>query len=317
VPEFIHLSVLPEEVINYLNIKPAGIYVDATVGGAGHTLRIADKLNESGLLIGIDQDQAAIAAASERLKLVKPRVKPRVELIRSNFADIDKILKEQKITAINGILFDLGVSSPQLDEEERGFSYKANAPLDMRMDQSQPFSAAHLVNTASVDELAKILWEYGEERWSKRIAVFIDNFRRVKQIETTGELAAIIKQAIPASARKNGPHPARRTFQALRIKVNRELEVLQEALDKSLPILKPGGRIVVISFHSLEDRIVKTTFAKWAKGCQCPKEVLICRCGQLPKVQIITKKPVLPSKEEMQKNPRARSSKLRSAQKLV
>jgi len=313
VPEFIHQSVLPEEVIYYLDIKPAGIYVDATIGGAGHALQIADKLNDDGIILGIDQDQAAITVAKERLQ----HVKPRVELIRRNFIHVAEILKELKITAIDGILFDLGVSSPQLDEEDRGFSYKADAPLDMRMDQSQPFSAAHLVNTASVAELSKILWEFGEERWSKRIAIFIDKNRRDKYIETTGQLAEIIKQAIPAAARRTGPHPARRTFQALRIAVNRELEVLQEVLDKSLALLKPGGRIVVISFHSLEDRIVKTTFAKWAKGCQCPKEVLICQCGQLPKVRIITKKPVLPSKEEMLKNPRARSSKLRTVEKLV
>jgi 16S rRNA (cytosine1402-N4)-methyltransferase len=313
VPEFEHQSVLPEEVIQYLDIKPAGIYVDATIGGAGHALRIAAKLNESGFLIGIDQDQEAITVAKERLQ----QVKPKVELIHRNFVNLAAILKELKIVEVDGILFDLGVSSPQLDEEERGFSYKYDAPLDMRMDQSQPFSAAHLVNTASVAELTKILWEYGEERWSKRIAQFIDKDRRDKRIETTGELAEIIKKAIPAGARRNGPHPARRTFQALRIAVNRELEVLQGVLDQSLAILKPGGRIVVISFHSLEDRIVKTTFNKWAKGCQCPKEVLICRCGQLPKVQVVTKKPVLPSKEEMLKNPRARSSKLRTAEKLV
>ncbi|HBE77616.1 MAG TPA: 16S rRNA (cytosine(1402)-N(4))-methyltransferase [Firmicutes bacterium] len=312
-PEFEHQSVLPEEVIQYLDIKPAGIYVDATIGGAGHALRIAAKLNESGFLIGIDQDQEAITVAKERLQ----QVKPKVELIHRNFVNLAAILKELKIVEVDGILFDLGVSSPQLDEEERGFSYKYDAPLDMRMDQSQPFSAAHLVNTASVAELTKILWEYGEERWSKRIAQFIDKDRRDKRIETTGELAEIIKKAIPAGARRNGPHPARRTFQALRIAVNRELEVLQGVLDQSLAILKPGGRIVVISFHSLEDRIVKTTFNKWAKGCQCPKEVLICRCGQLPKVQVVTKKPVLPSKEEMLKNPRARSSKLRTAEKLV
>jgi 16S rRNA (cytosine1402-N4)-methyltransferase len=313
VPEFEHQSVLPEEVIQYLNIKPAGIYVDATIGGAGHALRIAAKLNKNGFLIGIDQDQEAITVAKERLQ----QVKPKVELIHRNFVNLAAILKELKISEVDGILFDLGVSSPQLDEEERGFSYKYDAPLDMRMDQSQPFSAAHLVNTASAAELTKILWEYGEERWSKRIAQFIDKFRRDKRIETTGELAEIIKKAIPAGARKNGPHPARRTFQALRIAVNQELEVLQEVLDQSLAILKPGGRIVVISFHSLEDRIVKTTFNKWAKGCQCPKEILVCRCGQLPKVQVVTKKPVLPSKEEMLKNPRARSSKLRTAEKLV
>lgn len=311
--DFVHQSVLPEEVLHYLDIKPAGIYVDATVGGAGHALRIAEKLSENGIIIGIDQDQMAILTAKERLQ----HVKPKVCLIRRNFAYINEILAEQAIKAIDGILLDLGVSSPQLDLDERGFSYQADAPLDMRMDQSEPFSAADLVNTASVRELSKILWEYGEERWSKRIAEFIEKYRRVKRIETTSELVGIIKQAVPAAARRNGPHPARRTFQAIRIAVNRELDVLQQALEQSLTILKPGGRIVVISFHSLEDRIVKSTFAKWAKGCICPKEILVCQCGQVPKVQIITKKPILPSQQEIDLNPRARSSKLRCAEKLV
>ncbi len=311
--DFVHQSVLPEEVIHYLDIKPAGIYVDATVGGAGHALRIAEKLSENGIIIGIDQDQMAILTAKERLQ----HVKPKVCLIRRNFAYINEILAEQAIKAIDGILLDLGVSSPQLDLDERGFSYQADAPLDMRMDQSEPFSAADLVNTASVRELSQILWEYGEERWSKRIAEFIEKYRRVKRIETTSELVEIIKQAVPAAARRNGPHPARRTFQAIRIAVNRELDVLQQALEQSLTILKPGGRIVVISFHSLEDRIVKSTFAKWAKGCICPKEILVCQCGQVPKVQIITKKPILPSQQEIDLNPRARSSKLRCAEKLV
>jgi 16S rRNA (cytosine1402-N4)-methyltransferase len=311
--DFVHQSVLPEEVIQYLDIKTAGIYVDATIGGAGHALRIAQRLNENGIIVGIDQDEKAILTAKDRLQ----HVKPRAHVIRRNFVHIAEILQELRITEVDGILFDLGVSSPQLDQEDRGFSYQADAPLDMRMDQSEPFSAADLVNTASVAELSKILWEYGEERWSKRIAEFIDKYRQNKRIETTGELVEIIKQAIPAAARRNGPHPARRTFQAIRIAVNRELEVLQQALEKSLTILKPGGRIVVISFHSLEDRIVKTTFAKWAKGCICPKEVLICQCGQSPKVRIITKKPVLPSGEETLKNSRARSSKLRCVEKVV
>ncbi len=311
--DFVHQSVLPEEVLHCLDIKPAGIYVDATVGGAGHALRIAEKLSENGIIIGIDQDQMAILTAKERLQ----HVKPKVCLIRRNFAYINEILAEQAIKAIDGILLDLGVSSPQLDLDERGFSYQADAPLDMRMDQSEPFSAADLVNTASVRELSKIFWEYGEERWSKRIAEFIEKYRRVKRIETTSELVGIIKQAVPAAARRNGPHPARRTFQAIRIAVNRELDVLQQALEQSLTILKPGGRIVVISFHSLEDRIVKSTFAKWAKGCICPKEILVCQCGQVPKVQIITKKPILPSQQEIDLNPRARSSKLRCAEKLV
>ncbi|MGE5583681.1 MAG: 16S rRNA (cytosine(1402)-N(4))-methyltransferase RsmH [Bacillota bacterium] len=312
-PGFVHQPVMPDEVVSYLNIQPTGIYVDATIGGGGHALRIAENLTDEGLIIGIDQDQEALSVAVERLK----QVEPRVELFHKNFLHLNEILKELKITAVDGILFDLGVSSPQLDEEERGFSYKSDAPLDMRMDQSQPFSAAHLVNTATVAELAKILWDYGEERWNKRIANFIVEYRRDKYIETTGELVTIIKNAIPAAARRTGPHPARRSFQALRIAVNRELDVLKETLENTLRILKPGGRVVVISFHSLEDRIVKNTFAGWAKGCQCPKEAPVCLCGQLPKARVITKKPVLPSQEEMAVNPRARSSKLRAAEKLV
>lgn len=312
-PDFLHQPVLLPEVIDQLNIKSSGIYVDATLGGAGHARRIAEKLTESGCIIGIDQDHHAIAAAQERMQGVKPKV----ELIRRNFGAIADILKELQITQIDGILFDLGVSSPQLDEDERGFSYRNDAPLDMRMDQTQPFSAAHLINTASIDELTKILWEYGEERWSKRIAEFIEKYRRGKTIETTGELAEIIKQAIPAAARRTGPHPARRSFQAIRIAVNRELDVLAAAMDKVIPFMGPGGRIAVISFHSLEDRIVKTTFAKWAKGCQCPREFPVCRCGQTPILKILTKKPIIPSTEEMEQNPRARSAKLRTAEKLV
>lgn len=311
--DFQHQSVLLNESIENLNIKPDGVYVDATTGGAGHSAVIASKLGKDGMLICIDQDQTAINVARVRLAEVKPEIK----FFRKNFVYLPQILSEIGINKVDGILFDLGVSSPQLDEDIRGFSYKNDAPLDMRMDQSQPFSAAHLVNTASVDELAKIFWEYGEERWSKRIANYINNSRREKPIETTGELAAIIKEAIPAAARRNGPHPARRVFQALRIAVNKELDVLQEGLDQALKLLNPGGRIVVISFHSLEDRIVKTTFAKWAKGCICPRNIPICQCGIIPKIKILTKKPIIPTKDEIQVNPRSRSSKLRSAEKLV
>lgn len=311
--EFRHQTVLLNEAIAHLNIRADGIYVDATLGGAGHSVKMAQLLNERGLIIGIDQDQTAIAAARERLQNVAPTVK----LIKRNFTALTQILAEAAIDKIDGILFDLGVSSPQLDLEERGFSYKNDAPLDMRMDQSQPFSAAHLVNTASVEELSRIIWEYGEERWGKRIAQFIEKNRRDREIKTTAELAAIVKQAIPAAVRRTGPHPAKRTFQALRIAVNRELDVLQEALDQAVELLKPGGRIVVISFHSLEDRLVKSTFVRFAKGCQCPKELPVCQCHIRPKLGIVTKKPVLPSKEEVQENPRSRSAKLRSAEKLV
>lgn len=311
--EFKHQSVLLNEAIHYLAIKPAGVYLDATLGGGGHALQIAGRMNHQGLLIGIDQDQAAIQASQERLANVNPRVK----LFRSNFEAIPEILKDLVIDAIDGALFDLGVSSFQLDEIERGFSYKSDAPLDMRMDRSRPFSAFHLVNSASVDELTWIIGEYGEERWAKRIALFIDRQRREKEIKTTGELAEIIKNAIPAAARRTGPHPARRTFQALRIAVNNELEVLEKALEGTIPLLRRGGRLVVISFHSLEDRIVKNVFAKEAKGCRCPKELPVCQCNHQPRLKILTRKPVIPTAEEIRLNPRARSSKLRSAEKLV
>lgn len=311
--EFKHDSVLKNEVIHFLDIKPAGVYLDATLGGGGHAFLVASRMNDQGLLIGIDQDQTALQAAREKLLNVNPQVKT----FWSNFEAIPELLRDLKISEIDGVLFDLGVSSPQLDEEERGFSFKNEAPLDMRMDRSQPFSAAHLVNTATVEELTKIIGEYGEERWAKRIAIFIDRWRREKEIKTTSELAEIVKMAIPAAARRTGPHPARRTFQALRIAVNNELGVLEKALERTIPLLRPGGRIVVISFHSLEDRIVKTVFAKEAKGCRCPKELPVCQCNNQPLLKILTKKPVTPSLDEIRQNPRARSSKLRSAEKLV
>ena len=311
--EFKHDPVLKNEVLHYLDIKPAGVYLDATLGGGGHAFLVASRMNSQGLLIGIDQDQTALRAARERLLNVKPQVK----MFWSNFEAIPELLRDLEISEIDGVLFDLGVSSPQLDEEGRGFSFKNEAPLDMRMDRSQPFSAAHLVNTATVDELTKIIGGYGEERWAKRIAIFIERSRREKEIKTTSELAEIIKMAIPAAARRTGPHPARRTFQALRIAVNNELEVLEKALKRTIPLLRPEGRIVVISFHSLEDRIVKTVFAKEAKGCQCPKELPVCQCNNQPRLKILTKKPVSPTLDEIRQNPRARSSKLRSAEKLV
>jgi len=311
--EFSHQPVLLKAAIDYLKINASGIYVDATIGGAGHATAIVGALGWEGMLIGIDRDQAAIDTAAARLEGVKPKV----NLFHGNFTHLSKILEELKIDRIDGIIFDLGVSSPQLDDEARGFSYKNDAPLDMRMDQSQPFTAAHLVNTAGTAELARIFWHYGEERWSKRIAQFIDNYRREKEIKTTGELAQIIKEAIPAAARRHGPHPARRVFQALRIAVNHELEALEDVLEQALGLLKPGGRIVVISFHSLEDRIVKDIFNKWAQGCTCPKNFPVCQCHIRPKIKILTKKPVIPDKNEICVNSRARSSKLRSAEKLA
>jgi 16S rRNA (cytosine1402-N4)-methyltransferase len=311
-PEFQHQPVLLQTAIAYLNVKPAGVYVDATLGGAGHSLKIAESLNENGLIIGIDQDQAAIEAARNRLQ----NVKPRVELVHRNFLYLKEIVAGFNQPFIDGILFDLGVSSPQLDLEERGFSYKQDAPLDMRMDQAQPFSAHHLVNSAPVDELARILREYGEERFSQRIAHFIDKYRRDHEINTTGELADIIKQAIPAATRRSGPHPARRSFQALRIAVNHELEYLQDALNQAIDLLGPEGRMVVISYHSLEDRLVKTTMAEWAKGCQCPRSFPVCICNRKPKLKILSAKPRVSGEEELTDNPRARSAKLRAAEKL-
>ncbi len=311
--EFQHQTVLCREAIEQLNLRPDGIYVDATVGGAGHALAIASRLNGAGRLIGIDQDQSAIDAARERLAGMAAQI----DLIRQNFASLTDVLKGLQLTGIDGILFDLGVSSPQLDREERGFSYNHDAPLDMRMDRTQPFSAFHLVNATPREELAQILWNYGEERWSKRIAQFIDQARHEGTIETTGQLVEIIKKAIPAAARRNGPHPAKRSFQALRIAVNRELEVLESALKQAIQVLNPQGRLVVISFHSLEDRLVKSCFAEAAKGCTCPKDIPVCICNRHPKLKIITRKPLLPSPQELEMNPRARSSKLRTAEKLV
>lgn len=311
-PEFQHQPVLLQTTIAYLNIKPAGVYVDATLGGAGHSLRIAESLNENGLIIGIDQDLAALEAARTRLR----NVKPRVELVHRNFRYLEDIIAGFNQPFIDGILFDLGVSSPQLDLEERGFSYKQDAPVDMRMDQTQPYSAHHLVNSAPVDELARILREYGEERFSQRIAHFIDKYRRDREIKTTGELAEIIKQAIPAATRRSGPHPARRSFQALRIAVNHELDYLQEALNQAIKLLGPEGRIVVISYHSLEDRLTKTTMAEWAKGCQCPRSFPVCICNRKPQLKILSAKPVVSGEEELSENSRARSAKLRAAEKL-
>ncbi len=308
---FYHESVLLEETILNLNIKANGIYVDATVGGGGHAARIASQLNEAGFLIGLDQDEEALIAAAERLQDVKAKVK----LIKRNFVNLPSVLKEQNIAQIDGILFDLGVSSHQLDEKKRGFSYQNDAPLDMRMDRSNPFSAAHLVNTASVEELTRIFWEYGEERWSKRIAQFIEKHRRDQYIETTGELAAIIKEAIPAAARRSGPNPARRSFQALRIAVNHELEYLQRVLNDTVGLLKSAGRLAVISFHSLEDRIVKNTFNDLVKICRCPKNFPVCKCNMAGELKIVTKRPIVPSKTETEKNKRARSAKLRVAEK--
>jgi 16S rRNA (cytosine1402-N4)-methyltransferase len=306
---FQHIPVLLKETLDYLKPKPGGIYVDGTMGGGGHSQEIIKRIFPSGLVIGIDRDPAAFKAASERLEAWSECFTP----IHGNYVDIGDILKKLNIEAVDGILLDLGVSSHQLDTPERGFSYHEDVRLDMRMDTTQDYSAYNLVNQATQQELAKIIWSYGEERWAKRIAAFIVENR---PLETTSQLVEVIKKAVPASARRNGPHPARRTFQALRIAVNQELTLLEEALTNAVEVLRPGGRLCVITFHSLEDRIVKNTFRNLKDPCTCPPDVPVCICGKTPVVDIITRKPVVPGQEELDANPRARSAKLRVCQKL-
>lgn len=308
---FQHTTVLKEEAIESLHIQPEGIYVDCTLGGGGHSLEIVRRLHGQGRLIAFDQDEVALKAASQLLEPYRERV----TLIKSNFRHIRTMLQRHEITGVDGILFDLGVSSPQLDEEERGFSYHGDAPLDMRMDRTQSLSAYHLVNEWSEQELARIIHEYGEERFSRRIARKIVQQRDEQPIETTEQLVEIIKEAIPAPARRTGPHPARRTFQALRIAVNDELNAFEEALNDGIQLLKPGGRVVVISFHSLEDRICKKTFQAYSQGCTCPPDFPQCVCGREAQLQIITRRPIVPGPGEVEQNPRARSAKLRVAEK--
>lgn len=304
--EFHHISVLLNECIDNLNIKPDGIYVDGTMGGGGHSLEIAKRLT-TGRLICIDQDPNAHEAAGKRLA----EYKDRITFVRDNFGNIANILDSLGIEKIDGMLLDIGVSSHQLDEAERGFSYQQDAPLDMRMNPDRPFSAYDVVNGYDEDELDRVIFTYGEERWARRIAQFIVKEREAKPIETTGELVDIIKKAVPKGARKDGPHPAKRTFQAIRIEVNGELEVLQRAIDDVAARLAVGGRLCIITFHSLEDRIVKEAFRKQENPCICPLQFPVCVCGKKPLGRVITRKPILPSKEELEENPRSRSAKLR------
>lgn len=304
--EFHHISVLLNECIDNLNITPDGIYVDGTMGGGGHSLGIAKRLT-TGRLICIDQDPNAHEAAGKRLA----EYKDRITFVRDNFGNIANILDSLGIEKIDGMLLDIGVSSHQLDEAERGFSYQQDAPLDMRMNPDRPFSAYDVVNGYDEDELDRVIFTYGEERWARRIAQFIVKEREAKPIETTGELVDIIKKAVPKGARKDGPHPAKRTFQAIRIEVNGELEVLQRAIDDVAARLAVGGRLCIITFHSLEDRIVKEAFRKQENPCICPPQFPVCVCGKKPLGRVITRKPILPSKEELEENPRSRSAKLR------
>ena len=308
---FAHRSVLLEPCMEALAIKTDGIYVDGTAGGGGHSYEIARRLT-TGRLIAIDQDEAAIKAAGIKLAPLGDRA----TVVRNNFCHIADVLDTLGVDRIDGVLMDLGVSSYQLDTPERGFSYMADAPLDMRMDARQSKNAYEVVNTYSEDELRRILIEYGEERFASRIASRIVREREVSPIETTGQLTTLIKSAIPAAAREGGHHPAKRSFQAIRIEVNAELDVIRPALEAALARLKPGGRMAVITFHSLEDRIVKQTFADMASGCTCPRGLPVCVCGKKPQVKIVSRKPILPDAEELEYNPRSRSAKLRVAEKI-
>ena len=309
--EFHHISVLLEECIEGLNIKPDGIYVDGTLGGAGHSSRIAAKLT-TGRHIGIDRDPIALTAAGERLKPYADRV----TLVHSNFCEIAKVLDDLDIEGVDGILLDLGVSSPQLDDGERGFSYMVDAPLDMRMNNEDSLSADTVVNTWSYEELKRILYDYGEERYAPKIAAAICSRREERPIRTTLELVDIIRGAMPAAALREKQHPAKRSFQAIRIAVNDELNSVAKVMEDAIPRLNRGGRLAVITFHSLEDRIVKNAMANAAKGCTCPPNFPVCVCGKKPQVKIITRKPIVSGPEELERNPRARSAKLRICEKL-
>ena len=309
--EYTHKPVLLRQCLEGLGIRPDGTYIDGTLGRAGHSLEIVKRLT-SGRLIAIDRDKAALDAAPARLEGYMDKV----TLVRGNFGDLTNILALLGVSGVDGMLFDLGVSSPQLDDGSRGFSYLQDAPLDMRMDQSAPLTARDVVNGWSQEELKRILWQYGEERYSGPIAAAIARAREQETIETTGQLAELIRNAMPAKARREKQHPAKRSFQAIRIAVNDELGEVERLLNGALDALNAGGRLAVISFHSLEDRLVKTAYAEWAKGCTCPPDFPVCVCGKTPKVKLIGKRPIVADDEELKHNPRARSAKLRVAEKL-
>ncbi|MCL6515370.1 16S rRNA (cytosine(1402)-N(4))-methyltransferase RsmH [Alicyclobacillus sp.] len=309
---FVHVSVLLEETVDLMAPRDGGRYVDCTLGGGGHAQRMLERSAPSGRLLGLDQDEAALGAAAARLASFGDRV----VLMRENFRRVARCVAEAGFHPVDGIVFDLGVSSPQFDVGERGFSYRHDAPLDMRMDRRQVRTAADVVNEASEEELSRIFWEYGEEKFSRRIAREIVRRRAVEGITTTGQLADLIRDAIPAPARRTGPHPARRVFQALRIAVNDELGALEEGLEGAFSVLAPGGRLAVITFHSLEDRIVKRRFAAWCQGCVCPPDFPVCTCGRTAQARLVTKRAVTPSARETEANPRARSAKLRVLERL-
>ncbi len=310
--DFKHTSVLLEETIEGLNIKPEGIYVDGTLGGGGHAWEIAGRLEKGGRLIGIDQDEAAISAAGERLSVFGDKV----SIVRSNYRNTKEVLSSLGITEMDGMMLDLGVSSYQLDTRERGFSYRFDTPLDMRMDMRQSLTAKEIVNHYKEMELFRVIRDYGEEKFAKNIAKHIVMERQKKPIETTGELNEIIKASIPAKMRAEGGHPSKRTFQAIRIECNKELEVLKESLDELIDLLNPGGRLCIITFHSLEDRIVKSAFRQAANPCTCPPSFPVCVCGLKSRGKVITGKPILPGRKEQESNPRSKSAKLRIFEKV-
>ena len=314
--EYRHTPVLLAECLEQLELKPQHTFLDCTLGFAGHSFEAAKRLGPEGLLIGIDQDEVALAAAAERLGQIPEGQRPQLKLLRGNFGDMDELLVAAEVPGIDAVLFDLGVSSVQIDTASRGFSFKENGPLDMRMDPGkQTLTAAEIVNTYNAADLTRIIRGFSDEKWASRIADFIVRAREDAPIETSEALVDIIKAAIPASARRAGGHPAKRTFQALRIEVNSELTVLRRGLDAAVRWLNPGGRAAVISYHSLEDRIVKDTFASFANRCTCPSDLPVCVCGKEPVLDIITRKPLLPTPQEVERNTRARSAKLRVAQK--
>ena len=315
--EYRHIPVLLAECLEHLELQPQHTFVDATLGGAGHSLAAAKQLGAQGTLIGIDQDEAAIAAASKRLNELPDEQRPNLELLHGNFGNLDELLLSCEISGVDAFLFDLGVSSHQLDVKARGFSFKENGPLDMRMDPGkQTLTAAEIINTYNAADLARIIRMNSDEKWASRIADFIVKRRQQAPITTSEELVDVVKAAIPAASRRAGGHPAKRTFQAIRIEVNSELTVLKAGLDAAVRWLNPGGKLVVISYHSLEDRIVKETMAAGADRCTCPPDFPVCACGRKPILEVMTRKPITPTGEEVERNPRARSAKLRVARKL-
>lgn len=315
--EYRHIPVLLSECIEALHLYEGQTYVDATLGGAGHSLEVAKRIGRSGHLIGIDQDEVARRAARERLEALPDDIRPTIDVVEGNFGDLDSLLVAAQIPSIDAILFDLGVSSVQIDTPARGFSFKETGPLDMRMDPSKnTLTAAEIINTYNASDLARVIRQYSDERWASRIADFVVEARKEHPITETEQLVDIIKAAVPASARRAGGHPAKRTFQALRIEVNGELDVLRSGLEAAVRWLAPGGHIAVISYHSLEDRIVKDLFKKLSQGCTCPPDLPICVCGNKPILKVLTRKPILPTPEEIKRNPRSRSAKLRVAQRL-